>query len=567
MVDDDDVAPRLDTRVLNKIPLLQGRDTAEFRSWQFVLKASLGLVDTAYSSDLPQVEALRSPMPQPDSAETRARSEKMYYILALTTADHAQVIVQQVESGHGYEAYRRLVEAYDPATSMRGLSMIEGILMAKFTSKNYLAQLQDWRLRVTRYEQKMGRALDDDVKVSVLLRNAPEAIRRQLQLNAEREGYTFEALYRHITGYMQLQTNYSDAGRLGGGSLGTVAQDDAMDVGGVTAGKGEKGKVKGKSKGKSKGGKAQGSRDGQACEKCGRTNHTTAECTYFDGACRYCGTHGHPERDCRKKQAASKSGGETAAVVTTPGPTTGQVAFVGRRQLEDESGWILGVTRAATKESGTKTVGAVEFIVDSGSEATILNTGLADQHGVDRAASSASLYHIGGGDLNCSTRGSLHGQLRDEKCRPFPVALECHVGDVQRNVLSVSRFGPGGCWIQHQGRCVNLHRQGGLFTLRVERPSGRKGKKRRWSHRLRWTMPRTSPAMSCLSGCRPSIPTTTWKRRVPTILQRVSRTQRSFTLHLVQTQGPPRRQRRLQRPSVEPTPSHTCHTEDGASTA
>ena len=53
------------------------------------------------------------------------------YILALTTADHAQVIVQQVEPGHGYEAYRRLVEAYDPATSMRDLSMLEGILIAK----------------------------------------------------------------------------------------------------------------------------------------------------------------------------------------------------------------------------------------------------------------------------------------------------------------------------------------------------------------------------------------------------------------------------------------------------
>ena len=335
----------------------------------------------------------------------------------------------------------------------------------------------------------------------------------------------------------------------------------------MTAGKGEKGKGKSKSKGRGKGGKAQGSRDGQACEKCGRTNHTTAECTYFDGACRYCGTHGHRERDCRKKQAASKGGGETAAVVTTPGPTTGQVAFVGRRQTEDESGWILGVTRAATKEPGTKTVGAVEFIVDSGSEATILNTGLADQHGVDRAASSASLYHIGGGDLNCSTRGSLHGQLRDEKWGPFPVALECHVGDVQRNVLSVSRlvdqgctvsFGPDGCWIQHQGRCVNLNRQGGLFTLRVERPSGRKGQE---------AMPRTSPATSCLSGCRPSILTTTWRMRAPTILPRVSRTQRSFTLQLVQTHLPPRRQRRLQRPSVEPTPSHTCHTEDGASTA
>ena len=56
-------------------------------------------------------------MTQPDSTDTRARSEKLYFILALTTADHAQVIVQQVESRHGYEAYRRLVEAYDPATS------------------------------------------------------------------------------------------------------------------------------------------------------------------------------------------------------------------------------------------------------------------------------------------------------------------------------------------------------------------------------------------------------------------------------------------------------------------
>ena len=80
MVDvDGNVAPRLDTRILNKIPLLQGRDTAEFRSWQFVLKASLGLVDTSYSTDLPHVEAMRSPMTQPENADTKARSEKLVF--------------------------------------------------------------------------------------------------------------------------------------------------------------------------------------------------------------------------------------------------------------------------------------------------------------------------------------------------------------------------------------------------------------------------------------------------------------------------------------------------------
>ena len=100
--------------------------------------------------------------------------------------------------------------------------------------------------------------------------------------------------------------------------------------------------------------------------------------------------------------------------------------------------------REATKESGTKTVGAVEFIVDSGSEATDPQhrTG-PDKHGWTEQKSSASLYHIGVGDLNCSTRGSLHGQLRDEKWGLFPVALECHVGDVQRNAQCFASRGPG----------------------------------------------------------------------------------------------------------------------------
>ena len=41
--------------------------------------------------------------------------------------------------------------------------MIEGILIGQVhVEKITCPQLQDWRLRVTRYEQKMGRALDDD---------------------------------------------------------------------------------------------------------------------------------------------------------------------------------------------------------------------------------------------------------------------------------------------------------------------------------------------------------------------------------------------------------------------
>ena len=114
-------------------------------------------MDTSYSTDLPHVEAMRSPMTQPENADTKARSEKLYFILALTTADHAQVIVQQVESGHG----------------LRGVPTTRGSLRSCDVDARFVddrgysdGQVHVEKLPVhsyrtggcvsTRYEQKMG---------------------------------------------------------------------------------------------------------------------------------------------------------------------------------------------------------------------------------------------------------------------------------------------------------------------------------------------------------------------------------------------------------------------------
>ena len=117
----------LDPRILAKVPTLEGRDASEFRSYAFVLRASLGMANAQFNSDLDICQHTQEPIDFARVNEThRHRCNQLYYALALTTRDGAQVIVQQVEAGNGYEAWRRLTETYDPTSAMRGLNMLEG---------------------------------------------------------------------------------------------------------------------------------------------------------------------------------------------------------------------------------------------------------------------------------------------------------------------------------------------------------------------------------------------------------------------------------------------------------
>ena len=59
---------------------------------------------------------------------------------------------------------------------------------------------------------KMGRAIESDVKMAVLLSNAEEVIRKQLQQEADREQETFDALAKRIDIFLQLPSFHSRPG-------------------------------------------------------------------------------------------------------------------------------------------------------------------------------------------------------------------------------------------------------------------------------------------------------------------------------------------------------------------
>ena len=489
--------------------------------WNFVLRAVLGSLGDKHVEDMTTIEGLPSsqaPIPMPDETLEQGphnRSKDLYFMLVMTTNGEARILVQQYElPANGYEAYRMLVQACDPSTSTRGLTMLEGVLEAKFDQKRFLQDLQAWRLLVTRYETKQGRPLTDDVKSSVVLRNLPKQTRIQLTLDAEREGYTFAQLIGVVTNFYQAQrANTGDqlpkpvqAQPQGGLQQGGPAamEVDATFKGGP-GGKGKPGTGKGGgasrgayahqrghdhqhgSKGHPQGGsgdkgKAKG---GPPCSKCGKPGHKSADCWFFDGTCNFCGGYGHRERDCKKKAAEGKGRGDGSvnnvndgasqapASASQPGSEARIANITVQEQPENEDLWMFGLFESANDESATGLVSVVgcdpyiEFLVDSGSEANVMMTATIDELGLETRASNTSLFDVAGKEIpTLGITADVSGKTVDDHTGyPFDLQFKCHVSETTKNVISVARLSDAGIHSEFYTHHGELHKAGKMVML------------------------------------------------------------------------------------------------------
>ena len=152
---------------------------------------------------------------------------------------------------------------------------------------------------------------------------------------------------------------------------------------------------------------------------------------------------------------------------------------------DEEKFMVLGVSmpeRTTRRWWGTTCHNApISFVVDSGSEATILDTGFAGELNIPREPSTANLQHVGGGSLSCPEQGVLSGHTTDDRNKPLNLEIHCKLGKVRNNVMSVARlvdkgctvkFSPEECFVSKGRRVIRLHRQGGaLYAARGRSPS------------------------------------------------------------------------------------------------
>ena len=143
---------------------------------------------------------------------TQDRSQTLQYVLILMTRNRALRIVRLAGgSRNGFEAWRKLTAWYEPPEAGRQVGLLSQILNPSYRSTTLIDWEEDyfkWRELVEKYDSVETQALQDNVKISIVLKHAPEQIRQQLQLQSGTFGNNFQRLDRLIQDFILNQRSW-----------------------------------------------------------------------------------------------------------------------------------------------------------------------------------------------------------------------------------------------------------------------------------------------------------------------------------------------------------------------
>ena len=214
-----------------------------------MLENNLTLVDEKYVALLQDAES-QAAANLPAGAEEpavsiRTLSPTLYALLATLTTGRSLRLVQRVPDRNGVEAWRQLVAENAPKTAGRRFAMLQAVLQPGMSDNpaKFEETWKSWEYQVDVQEHLSSSKLDDDVKSSVVLREAPQELGDHLLVNSQQ----FESNYNKLRAIIQAYLNTNKTW-----IANDLKETDPMEVDYTGKSKGE-GKNKSKSKGKSKG--------------------------------------------------------------------------------------------------------------------------------------------------------------------------------------------------------------------------------------------------------------------------------------------------------------------------
>jgi hypothetical protein len=234
----------LDTRQIGKPRCFSGEER-DWRGWKFQVLNYFTLVSASLVSFLEAAEASPDPIPEQTEEDRRNLSTLVFAILASISTGRCLRILQSLRRRNGFEAWRLLCLEFEPKIAQRRFGLLQSIMSPNLgqTDHDFENKFAEWKAEVSGYEDYTGRELDADIKIAVLLRQAPQALRTHLQINSNAFDNSFSQLEAVIQSYIQSRKLWNPRDDNKGSKPMEV---DWIQKGGKGKGKGKGKKGKGK---------------------------------------------------------------------------------------------------------------------------------------------------------------------------------------------------------------------------------------------------------------------------------------------------------------------------------
>ena len=186
-------------------PVKYDNDEKTWLEFRFKLENYLTLVDERYVGLLLDAESqpvANLPAGTEESAVTiRTLSHTLYALLATLTTGRSLRLVQRVPNRNGFEVWRQMAAENAPKTAGRRFAMLQAVLQPGMSDNpgKFEETWKSWGHQMDIYENLSSTKLDDDVKISVVLRECPQKLRDHLLVNSQQ----FESNYDRLRAIIQ----------------------------------------------------------------------------------------------------------------------------------------------------------------------------------------------------------------------------------------------------------------------------------------------------------------------------------------------------------------------------
>eukprot|EP00971_Amphidinium_carterae_P330268 6463206-Amphidinium_carterae.1 len=187
----------IDTRALTKIRAFDGKESS-WRDWSFQFESYCGLLSAALHRHMTEVKNVTTPLHSMQilQDDLAVLSRSMFFLLVQLVGGVAMTIVRGVEEQHGFEAWRRLCQHYEPQVATRTVGVLQTLLSPVFRTDSLQLWHEDflkWESELRHYERD-AQPLSDEVKVALVLARAPSSIADVLRIQASQFADDFPRL-------------------------------------------------------------------------------------------------------------------------------------------------------------------------------------------------------------------------------------------------------------------------------------------------------------------------------------------------------------------------------------